>query len=341
MSIRSILLVFVCVATPSIAFAQNDETTLKKRFSKGVAEAYKRCRQSSFRATCVVKHSKFSAPEEFQPQTSTPGREREFECAFRGPMSLQRRTDKPGLEEFRIKNNSYAFGLSRPLNKNSGAVHSGTLLFLEKLGISSGTDAKISEIEQQCRSLSFNAFHLFGYPLATLIQDKNFRLKTIIPDSSESGEKMRVEYEYELNDSISGTHLTYSNGYLICDPNNEWGLVEYGAKVQNHLNKDSSTHRVKLVYGDPISGIPFVKRLEDIIEWDTLDGKKMSSVEHLVSITSTEEVPEKEFYLSHYGLQEPNFSRSWFDGSFWYLIAGALCVVVGTFLLRRRRQARS
>ena len=338
-AVKAMLAVLCTIGVWVPAWAQQDDPALRSRFVKGVMQASAKIERLSFRAKCKYSSQNISVSEEvresFLKRKADPYKLdiREFECAMRGPLCLDRRKNKRGIDSYQVRNGSYAFSIWR--TSEGGPT---TLQFLEQLGVNPTFDSKIAAIEKQARCIALGGFHLWGDPLSQLVQGNDFKIQRVYAVQADDGNKLvRVEFDHEINDPIERVHIAYLNSFLICDPDNEWALTEYGCTHENYIhNKNSGMRHVRLEYGDPVLGVPIAKKAEETITLTRMPGNTMQ-VTYSVEVISPDEVPEEEFYLSFYGLPEPNFSRSWVGPWLWYLIVGAVCLGVGAIILKRRK----
>lgn len=81
--------------------------------------------------------------------------------------------------------------------------------------------------------------------------------------------------------------------------------------------------------------MPIATKLERTVSFPEDPGTTMQGVSTVEIVD--EEILDEEFYLSHYGLPEPNFERTWYGSWLMYLIGGAACLAVAYAMRRRRR----
>jgi hypothetical protein len=247
----------------------------------------------------------------------------------RGSCRLQTGIDRKGLEYFSVQNDDYAFVIHR--TRGTGKT---SLQFVEQLGVNEDVDLKIADSESESASVVFGTIYLWSHPLASLVKSTTFKIHRVSSLQSASGDLVRVEYEYTYVEPRRHRDEHLYDGYLICDPVNKWALKEYGGTLNSRVNNSVSVHQVVVEWGDSIAGIPFPKTITRRSTYPDDVGSESEGISEIMVIN--EEVPQEEFYLSHYGLPEPNFSRGWFGPWVWYLLGGAACVTTGAVLLKRR-----
>ncbi len=197
-------------------------------------------------------------------------------------------------------------------------------------------DARIAGMEEVPRAFVLGAFYLWSDPLARLIESDSFSIQRVYAVTSGDRELARVEFEHLVDDPARGLKYRVTDGFLVCDPAKQWALTEYGGTKHNSINKFTSASTAVLEYGETINEIPIATKTTRTMS--ALDSGYRSESALTAEIISRD-VPQEEFYLSHYGLPEPTFRRSWLGPWVWYLIAGVVCLVVSAMILKRRRVA--
>ena len=118
-AVKAMLAVLCTIGVWVPAWAQQDDPALRSRFVKGVMQASAKIERLSFRAKCKYSSQNISVSEEvresFLKRKSDPYKLdiREFECAMRGPLCLDRRKNKRGIDSYQVRNGSYAFSIWR------------------------------------------------------------------------------------------------------------------------------------------------------------------------------------------------------------------------------------
>jgi len=209
--------------------------------------------------------------------------------------------------------------------------------FVEQLGVDPVIDANIADMEEIPRAIVLAPFYLWTDPLSRLIESNSFSIIRAYPITSGTNELVRVEFEYLVEEPAPKGKYRVTDGFLICDPAREWVLLEYGGTNYNFGNKYTSLHNALLEYRESIGEIPIATKVTRTMSSPDNDYQTESVM--VVEITNRD-VPEEEFYLSYYGLPEPNFERSWLGTWGWYLIGGIGCIVVGAITIRWRNTRR-
>ncbi len=338
----SLAVVLLLVASESLS-AQQDDPALRQRFLKAVADATRKLKEPDFSllAKCRRESRLTSISPAWRAENAAAYAERNidpmevdvmgFECAFRGPLVLQTGLTGPSddLEYVRARNHAYVFALQRAPNSQRNALQ-----FVERMGSDPQVDAQIVEIEATVRGAAFAGYYLWSMALSDLIETDAFRIIRVYGVESETGPLVRVEFEYSQTKANNEPDMTFSDGYLVVDPNREWVLQEYGATVDAHISNSRSVVRVTLEYGDSVEGVPIATKLERKTIFPDDPGTTM---EGLVTVAVvSKDVPEEEFYLSHYGLPEPTFERRWNGSWIVYPISGVAFLAMAYWIRRRR-----
>lgn len=320
--VRFSLVVLVGLAGSGPLCAGEEDPDLRDRFVKGVAQAAENLERLSYRA-------KFQYVGRFEGTGVDKKADiRHSEVAIRGSWILGTRV-KAGLVQTKVRNDDYAFVVSR----QSGSERA-SLEFVEQLGIDPKVDAQVAALEQEPVCFALGGFYLWGEPLFQLVESGSLSIKRVSAVASEDKELVRVEFECHVDDSKGRPEFEVAEGFLVCDPAREWVLTEYGGTNHYCPNKSTSLLHAVVECGEEIGGIPIATKTKRTISSQDSDYRGESVV---TAEIISRDVPKAEFYLTHYGLPEPNFGRRWFKGWVWYLVAVILCLAVSAVVVRRRK----
>ncbi len=314
--------VWLVLLTPGLLWTQEDDAGLRDRFLKGVAQAAEKLEHLSYRA----KFQYIGRNEGKDAGIETDARN--SEVAIRGSCILKTRV-KASTVEFRGRNDDYAFALSRQSDGDRISLES-----VEQLGVNPKLDARIAAMEEEPRQVAMGGFYLWNDPLFHLVESDSFSIKRVYGVTSEGKDLVRVEFECLFDAPARRRKFQVTDGFLVCDPAREWALTEYGGMYHYFANKTTSLLHAIVEYGAVIDGIPIATKTTRTMSLQDSDFR-MESV--LTAEIVSRDVREAEFYLSHYGLPEPNFNQGWFGAWVWYLVAGVVCLVVLAMILKRRR----
>lgn len=327
----------VCLALllSSPLCSQEIDRELRSRFSAAVKETESKLERLSFRVNCtysskfvwasdeVLTNLRKTRKEPYEPRTQ------EFDFAVNGESTLQKTgPDGTKIENVLGMNDRYAFHVQR-----GNAVKQYSLAFLEPLGSAPLED---DLIRQECRSarvLPLCTWIVAGLTVSELVQSPYFRitrLSSVPPIQSDGAELVRIEFDHLVDDQSRKRREWMSDGYMVCDPSKSWALTEYCVTLE-----DGSVYHVTLEFGELIDGFPIAERMTRVITAENISTRQAVATFELIS----DDVPVEEFYLSHYGLPEPTFRRSWLGAWVWYLIAGVGCLVVSAIVLKRQKAA--
>lgn len=289
---------------------------MRRRFVQGVKQSEEKLQHVSFRARCVCT----STTRAFGKADT-----REYEVGIRGPNGLQAGV-RDGVSFVQARNDTYAFALHRSAAGSS-------LQFVESVGVGPSIDARIAAMEQPARAMALAAYYLWTEPLARAVDRESFEIKRVYAVPSEDREFVRVEFDYGIDDPSQKIHDRFTDGYVVCDPARQWTVKEYGAVHHNLSNDHVATLKTVLEHGDAIGEMPVATKITQTMA-SRDNGYTSESVISLSILRR--DLADEELHLTHYGLPEPNFSRSWFGAWIWCLLAGIICLVVAIVVRRRR-----
>ncbi len=316
---------------------QDHDPALQERFLTGVSQAAQKLERLSLRVKCVrttqynFDSSQSSVvPPERRAELGKP-KVTTFESAVRGLFGMQSGLSKTGNQYFRVRNSVYAFAIERTLETNRTSLQ-----FVEQLGADPSVDEKVAEIEENVRGTALAAFHVRGKALSDLVKSPSFKIRRVYAVQAGGGELVRVEFDFgdAANPPKQHASFTYTDNFLVCDPGREWCLTEYGGLMHDHRSKEDSMLNLTLGFGNSINGIPVATKVELTNSSPRVAGTTVTST-HTMEVMD-QDVPAQEFYLTHYGLPEPNFSRGGNRSWLVYLIGGVACLGIGAILIKRR-----
>jgi len=315
------------LSIPRISFAQTDDADLRSQFLHGIMLADQKVQALSIRASC-----KLSRRTTIEVNKAAIERHEEFECAISGSNSMMSGLESGGVAYFRVRNDKYAFALDQT---QTGAR--GTLRYVEQLGVNPAVEAQVAQYNGMVRGVALAGYHLWQHPLFRAFHEEVFTIKQVSDISSEGAALVRVDFagivtEPAEDGSGEAPAYAYSNAFLICDPSKDWILKEYAADVYVHINKGNARHHITLEIGKTIQNVPLAIRIVSNVSSLNSDVKIDRSTEIEFD---PREVKESEFFLSHYGLPEPNFQQNRFGRGVWYLIGGVFFFGSGWLLFKR------
>ncbi len=311
--------------------SQEIDRELRHRFLAAVKETEDKLQQLSFRVKCtyttefvwmsdeVLANIKKAKKKPYEARTQN------FDFAISGEFTLQM---AGGVESVLGMNDRYAFHIQR-----ASAIQQYSLAFLEPLGGNRLEDQRTRQACHDARVLPLCTWFVASLTVADLVKSPYFeimKLSTVPRDPSNGQELVRIEFDHLFDDPSTRSMEWMSEAYMICDPSKSWALTEYCVTLE-----DSSTYHATLEFGELVDGFPVPKKMTRVITAEDVSTRQAVATFELIS----DDVSKEEFYLSHYGLPEPTFQRSWLGMWVWYLVAGVVCLVVSAVIFKRRRAA--
>jgi len=228
------------------------------------------------------------------------------------------------------KNGKYAFGVSKEKNAESYVLG-----YLEKTGGSQSE--RIKAEEHDARELLYSSWDIEGFPLLDWISRENFKIldtKEIIRNGRKA---IRLDFEHIVDD-IRRDNLSLGEAYVICDPAFRWAIIEYSAVYRNKEGEGVSRNTTTIEYRGLKGNLPIPTKSRTVTEL-----LKVSNKENVITTSKREilegTVTKEEFYLSHYGLPEPDFDEPFLSTWMKYLLAGLVCLGIAYWVKRRRAVA--
>ncbi|MBX3422846.1 MAG: hypothetical protein KF752_14935 [Pirellulaceae bacterium] len=141
------------------------------------------------------------------------------------------------------------------------------------------------------------------------------------------GELVRVEFKSLGQDNPRLPR--FRDAYSVHDNRLNLAIVEFGCVWVARNGEDISSIHNTYSYQPTSSGNPIVKEMISSMRYADEPENSQSTFQRTIKIIR-EDVPEKEFRLSYYGLPEPQFGTNWFM----YAVIGVSLMVVGVLLIR-------
>lgn len=241
--------------------------------------------------------------------------------------------DPRGIETVMSLNDAYAFEITKSPQRDQYAIR-----WLEPRGGWLAVGSVIDTQRGEALAEGFGYWYLYGIPFFELAANESCRVTAVATELKEERKYLRVEFEKFREGR------TPSTNYALLDPEQGWAPVETGSTYA--VNKDHPEWKAEYVasieFGEPIDGLPISKQKTE--SWTSKDWLRngpdiIQTRVTTVEVMETEDISPDEFYLSHFGLPEPHFERSWYGSWLIYLVAGAACLAAAYAIRRRRRQA--
>lgn len=250
-----------------------------------------------------------------------------FDIAANGIAHALHKDVSESSEVLHVRNDTYAFRVERPLESDSYS-----LSFLVPLEGGVSSDPRIEEFEMMFQPFAESGMYLWTDSLSELISED--RLKVDKAYFSGTDSRIVVEFHYSSINDEGSVETEISEGKLVCDPAKGFLLDEYQGKRYSVENDFTRFTKTSIVYGNQVDGRPFATAITQETLTETGETKSKGTTQ--VELTEAF-VPKEEFFLSFYGLPEPNFQKD--SAWFWIVLIGLTASIFGVLLLRRHRSA--
>lgn len=311
--------------------AQDADPELRGRFLAAVKETGRKVERLSFRVKWKQTFDYAAISDEVLAMLKKIGKDpfkpevRIRESVIRGDSAAMSGVHGKGFEFVMAKNARYAFLIER-----LPSVNRYSLQFVSQLGADQESDERVKMEALEARATPLCAWYVMSDSVSQLVESPSFKIKKVATVSSEGRELVRVDFEHLVDDPTRAKSENRLDAYLVCDPAHAWALKEYRFTVVS----GGTIHVVINEFGDMVDGFPIARKMTQLVT----QTDKISTSRMVVTLEAVDnDVSEEQFYLSHYGLPEPTFRRSWLSTWMWYLIAGFVCMAVLAMLLKRRR----
>lgn len=318
------LLVALLVWLAGIPYGNAEDPALVARFLNEAPRNTALLDKLMFRAKCTSERFYVTTSDSFREvlkqRYAASGQPRAEIFEVVNYKHFVKATGNTGSTEYIMaKNSGYAFRITSKPGMKKYAI-----TWLEQCGVDPVTDERVANESVQVRVLPLAAGLPFGMTLAELIESPNFKLKEVSAGLGRD-ELVRVTFEYLPENE----RKRLTDAVLICDPTRNWAVKEYQATIRG-----KSTLRSVIEFGETIGGFPIAKTVTSVSTSASKDVEAHTTTE--VEVSTSRDVSEEEFYLSYYGLPEPNFGGGWFGNWVWYLVAGIACLYVSQRIVKRR-----
>ncbi len=176
-------------------------------------------------------------------------------------------------------------------------------------------------------------------PIPYCFGQPSFHVDSVGVESGESGELVRLTYSMEPEDARD---LSHQQGWLVLDPAHDWVIRNGEAQIRyDRTNVQiKEVFRYKYKEGSKNHLIP----TEQVVTASGVDDKgKSFGYEHsmIIDCYEQENVPEKEFTLSAFGLPEPGMSQRSVPWFVWVALAGIICLSAAVVIQWRAARRRA
>ncbi len=255
------------------------------------------------------------------------------EFLFNGDSLLKKRYrgDELGIVG---KNSHYYFGITRtdPQTKMY------TVSFFERVNSVSNqsVEERINKEITKATEVPNAPWMLLGVHISDWLNRENFEILGISEVEDEGRKRVRLNFEHIIKE-IRPQYYSLSDSFIIFDPEYEWAISSYSIVYNNAEGKKVSKSTSRSELGNLSNGLPVI--LKKTLTTQMLEDKKQYWEKVVLYDYSEDDVEPKEFYLSHYGLPEPNFEEPFLSTWMKYLLAGLVCLGIAYWIKRRRAVA--
>jgi len=310
----------------SCAVASDDDAALKNELFAALASMQSKYDQLQFHVRCSLEDSSSGDGISGERRRKT---EREFAKNGSSFIAIREVEKSKGVRAKILKcsNGSYAFALDRSTNPPS-------LVYLERLGVDSAIDERVGNQKKNEFDAPINGIYghmILGKLLPDLINSPDFSIKNLVKREVLGKAMVELEFEYSGFDAEHKYQLT--DGKLLLDPTNDWVVVSASWIYESLKDGEKGRSTLQREYNLGREGCPMASNV--ISKYESLSSRYVTEDNYTIE-WKRQEVPKEEFFLTFYGLPEPQFDRSFLQKWGWWLIGGIVFLATGCWLTMRR-----
>jgi hypothetical protein len=309
----------------SCANASEEDAALKKELFAALA-SMQTYDQLQFHVRCLVESSDSEEGMSGKKESKT-----EYELAKNGDcyISIREVEKSKGVRAkiLRCSNGSYAFAIDKSTSPPS-------VVYLERLGVDAAMDKQVASQKMLDFDVPINRIYghmVVGKPLPDLINTQDFSIKKLVKREVLGKTMVELDFEYDGFDAEHNDKYRLTEGKLLLDPANHWVVVSaswiyeslnFKAKAKEEWQRDFAFAQADC----PVASKSIMKYESEKFKHEsiwTVDLKR-------------QEVPKEEFFLTFYGLPEPQFDKSFLEKWGWWLIGGIVFLAAGGWLTMKR-----
>jgi hypothetical protein len=317
----------------SCAVAADDGAALKNELFAALASMQSKYDQLQFHVRCSLEHSSSGDGISGELKGKT-----EYELAKNGDcyISIREVEKSKGVRAkiLRCSNGSYAFAIDKTTSPPS-------LVYLERLGVDAAIDERVAY--QKKNEFDAPIYHIYGHLflgklLPDLINSPDFLLKNLAKRDALGKAMVELEFEYNGFDAEHKDKYKLTDGKLLLDPTNDWVVVSASWIYESLKDGEKARSTSQREYNLGSEGCSMASNV--IGKYESLSRRYVTEDNFAIE-WKRQEVPKEEFFLTFYGLPEPQFDRSFLEKWGWWLIGGILFLAMGGWLTMRRSTKRA
>ena len=319
----------------SCAVPSDNDAALKNELMAALASMKSKYEQLQFNIRCSLEDSSSGDGISGERRRKT---EREFARNEDCFIAIREAENSKGVRTKILKcsNGSYAFAIDRSTNSPS-------LVYLERLGVDSAINERVADQKKNEFDAPINdvcGYMILGELLPELISNPNFSLKKLAKREVLGKAMVEIEFEYNGYDAGHNDKYQLTDGKIVLDPTNDWVVASANWVFESSTDGMKNKITEQRQYNLGREGCPIASK--SITKVESLNKDRRYVTENNWTIEwKRQEVPKEEFFLTFYGLPEPQFDRSFLEKWGWWSIGGIVFLATGCWLTMRRSTKRA
>jgi hypothetical protein len=312
----------------SCAVAADDEAALKNELFAALASMQSKYDQLQFHVRCSLDDSSSGDGISGELRRKT---EREFAKNGSCYIAIREVEKSKGVRAKILKcsNGAYAFAIDRSTNPPS-------LVYLERLGVDPAIDERVAY--QKKNEFDAPIYGIYGHMslgklLPDLINSPDFSIKKLVKREVLGKAMVELDFDYNGYDAEHKDKYKLTDGKLLLDPTNDWVVVSASWIYESLKDGEKGRSTLQREYNLGREGCPMASNV--IGKFESLSSRFVTEDNYTIE-WKRQEVPKEEFFLTFYGLPEPQFDRSFLEKWGWWLIGGILFLATGCWLTMKR-----
>ena len=244
-------------------------------------------------------------------------------------MVLSENVSRSLRSTIRAFNDKYAFSIVKNNDSDQYVIR-----WLEKKSsISNSGEIHDEYIEATVYPLC--AWRFFGVPMNQWINQEGMTLDKVVKVKLDETNMYRIHFHYHPK-SLERMHEKSDDAYVLVNPERHWRIHEINIGKMGAKGETRVSYRVEYDK-DADDSMPVPSKAIYIVS----NQDRSANYQRTIQFDSVQygDVSEDKFYLSYYGLPEPNFEEPFLSAWMKYLLAGLVCLGIAYWIKRRRAAA--